>query len=120
LHVKDGRHMPPLYASIFYLLEGTPPFRVTSISPKLCLSENRLELASSATCALQYVVGLAVDTEANMALLSYGVSDRTMRLAALPLDGLVELAKMHEVAPGGHETDCERTASPWREEALGM
>ena len=36
LHVKDTEHTPALYSTIFYLLEGRPPFRVSSLSPKVC------------------------------------------------------------------------------------
>ena len=35
MHVADRTHEPPLYATIFYLLEGEPPFRVTHLSPKV-------------------------------------------------------------------------------------
>ena len=36
MHVKDMAHSPSLYATAFYLVEPRPPFRVTSISPKVC------------------------------------------------------------------------------------
>uniref|UniRef100_A0A7S2DES5 Uncharacterized protein n=1 Tax=Haptolina brevifila TaxID=156173 RepID=A0A7S2DES5_9EUKA len=95
MHVKDGAHSPPLYGTTFYLMSGTPPFQLLSISPKLCLSELSVDLAISATCALQFVTGLVVEPEDNLALLSYGQMDRQMHLAALPLDALVAFAKTH-------------------------
>lgn len=93
LHVKDTHHMPALYSTALYIIEGRPPFRVRSISPKLCLSEKSMELASSVRCALQYVVGLSIDVEANLALLSFGEFDRTMMLAALPLNAVIAMAQ---------------------------
>ena len=115
--------MPALYSTAFYLIDGSPPFRVRSLSPKLCFSEGSLELATSATCALQYVVGLAIDPASNLALLSFGEFDRRMKLAALPLDRVLALARTHElVAPSGGEdedehavgvSDCEDHAGCW-------
>ena len=107
--------MPPLYSTSLYTIEGAPPFRIASISPKLCLSERTVELASSATCALQYVVGLHVDAAANLVLLSFGEFDRRMRVAALPLDQVLALAHAHEVVAetDGHETDCDHTSESW-------
>ena len=55
MHVKDGAHAPALYHTIFYLVDGTPPFRVRSLSPKLCFSRRPAELPLSPTCALQYL-----------------------------------------------------------------
>ena len=52
-----------------------------------------MELASSVRCALQYVVGLSIDVEANLALLSFGEFDRTMMLAALPLNAVIAMAQ---------------------------
>ena len=77
-----------------------------SISPKLCYSEASLELASTVGCALQYTVGLALEPSSNLALLSYGEFDRRMKVAALPLDALVELARTHEV-DGDDGDACE-------------
>ena len=54
--------------------------------------ERGIELANSARCALQYAVGLHVDTTRNLAVVSYGEFDKKMKLAALPLDKLVGLA----------------------------
>ena len=30
MHVKDTAHMPPLYSSLFYVVDGSPPFGVLS------------------------------------------------------------------------------------------
>ena len=49
MHVKDGAHAPALYHTIFYLVDGTPPFRVRSLSPKLCFSRRPAELPLSPT-----------------------------------------------------------------------
>jgi hypothetical protein len=95
LHVKDAAHMPSLYSTAFYIVDGTPPFRVLSLSPKICLSEQSVELAISARCALQYVVGLTIEAESNLILISYGQMDRQMHLAALPLDHVLSLARTH-------------------------
>ena len=95
MHYKDAAHDPPLYGSIVYLTDARPPFRILSLSPKLCLSERRIELANSARCALQYAVGLHVDVTRNLAVVSYGEFDKKMKLAALPLDKLVGLARTH-------------------------
>ena len=107
MHVKDGAHAPALYHTIFYLVDGTPPFRVRSLSPKLCFSRRPAELPLSPTCALQYAVGLAVDEAADVALVSLGEMDRRMKVAALPLARTLALARTHmlhdaEVA----ESDC--------------
>ena len=80
---------------MLYTVEGSPPFRVRSLSPKLCVSGKELELAISPRCALQYVVGLGVDEQHNLALLSLGEMDRAMKVAALPLDRLLALARTH-------------------------
>ena len=116
MHVKDGAHAPALYATVFYVISGAPPFRVISISPKLCISERELEIATSPRCALQYVVGLIVEpdtarADGGVVLLSFGQMDRTMRLAALPLDPLVALARTHQVGSEGETSvsECE----PW-------
>ena len=101
MHVKDASHSPALYATAFYLLDPWPPFRVRSVSPKLCLSESGLELATSARCALQYVVGIAVEPRSNLVLLSYGEFDRRMKLASLPLDRVLAFARTHELATFG-------------------
>ena len=69
------------------------------LSPKICFSEHSLELAVSARCALQYVVGLIVEPRRNLALVSYGQMDRQMHLAALPLDRIVALARTHVLPP---------------------
>ena len=99
--------MPALYSTSLYTIEGKPPYRVRSISPKLCLSERSIELASSARCALQYVVGLSIDVGANLALLSFGEFDRKMKLAALPLDAVVAMARTLRL-PGGDDDDDEQ------------
>jgi len=116
MHVKDGAHAPALYATVFYVISGAPPFRVISISPKLCISERELEIATSPRCALQYVVGLIVEpdtarADGGVVLLSFGQMDRTMRLAALPLEPLVALARTHQVGSEGETSvsECE----PW-------
>ena len=113
MHVKDGAHAPALYHTIFYLVDGTPPFRVRSLSPKLCFSRRPAELPLSPTCALQYAVGL-VDGEADGILQrarrrerQLGEMDRRMKVAALPLARTLALARTHmlhdaEVA----ESDC--------------
>ena len=98
MHVKDTSHTPSLYSTAFYLLEASPPFRVRSLSPKLCFSESSVELATSARCALQYVVGIAVEPHSNLVLLSFGEFDRRMRLASLPLDRVLAFARTHELA----------------------
>lgn len=95
MHSKDTSHEPPLYGCILYLVEAKPPFRILSLSPKVCLSERRLELASSARCALQYAVGLHVDPARNLALISFGEFDLKMKLATLALDRAVALARTH-------------------------
>jgi hypothetical protein len=97
MHVKDASHDPPLYGTILYLLEAAPPFRIASLSPKLCISERELEFAVSERCGLQYVTGLVADEAANLALVSFGQMDVTMRVAALPLDRLVALARTHTI-----------------------
>ena len=112
MHVKDSSHAPSFYATSFYLLDPMPPFRVRSLSPKVCLSEEGVELSSSARCALQYVVGLVVEPTSNLLLLSYGEFDRRMKLAALPLDKVIAFARSHELASGGEATvsECEAVA----------
>ena len=76
---------------------------VRSISPKLCLSEESLELATSANCALQYIVGLHIEPAQNLALLSYGEFDRRMKLATLPLDKVLAFARTHDLSTEGGE-----------------
>ena len=114
MHVKDYAHAPALYATLFYIAAGRAPFQIISLSPKLCLSERALELPTSPRCALQYVVGLAIEPDAarpdgGSLLVSFGQMDRQMRLAALPLDPLVALTRTHQIAPdGGTSTsECE-------------
>ena len=107
LHVKDGAHAPSLYGTLLYTIDGAPPFRVRSLSPKICISERQIELSISPRCALQYIVGLAVDEARNLALVSLGEMDRRMKVAALPLARTLALARTHmlhdaEVA----ESDC--------------
>jgi hypothetical protein len=102
MHVKDTAHSPALYGTYFYLIEPSAPFRLTSVSPKVCFSDRRLELSSSARCALQYVTGLVVDEEANLALVSYGEMDLAMRVAALPLDRVLALARTHAIDEEGN------------------
>jgi hypothetical protein len=43
----DESHSPSLYGTIFYILSPTPPFRITYLSPKLCISEREVEIAIS-------------------------------------------------------------------------
>ena len=67
MHTKDNTHAPSLlYSIIFYSVEQKPPFRVLSISPKLCLSEGAVELAISPKCALQVRVASRRTTYAHM------------------------------------------------------
>ena len=98
MYIKD---MPALYSTVFYRLDGAPPFRVRSLSPKLCFSERGLELPFSARCGLQYASGLDVDAARNLALVSFGEFDRSMHLASLPLDQLVALARTHVLDDDG-------------------
>ena len=60
----------------------------------------------SPRCALQYAVGLGVDEAHNLALISLGEMDRVMKVAALPLDRLVALARTHTLHDDG-VTDSE-------------
>lgn len=113
MHVKDTEHTPALYATVLYLLDSAPPFRVRSLSPKLCFSERDLELASSARCALQYVVGLSIDERAGLVLFSFGDFDRRMRIASLPLKAAVEFARTHVIDAHGGETECAAAAVAW-------
>ena len=109
MHIKDTSHAPALYTTAFYLLDPWPPFRVRSVSPKLCLSESSVELATSARCALQYVVGVAVEPRSNLLLLSFGEFDRRMKLASLPLDRVLAFARTHEIAASGDVSISECT-----------
>ena len=60
-------------------------------------AERELEFSLSARCALQYVTGLVVHEPTNLAIVSYGELDCRMRVAALPLDGLLELVRTHTI-----------------------
>ncbi len=111
MHVKDTMHWPPLYATIFYIVDAHPPFRLRSLSPKLCVSESSVELALSPTCALQYVVGLVVDEEHGRALISYGQLECEMRLAELPLDPLLALTRTHTVEVSEHEDEADAVSA---------
>ena len=115
LHVKDTAHAPALYGTIFFVAEEGRPFRILSLSPKLCFSTRSLELAISARCALQYVTGLEIDESANLALISYGELDFQMKLAALPLDAVVSLARTHviDVEDGHTVSESLRSYDPY-------
>ena len=109
MHVKDTAHSPNLYGTHFYTLEPTPPFRIRSISPKVCFSERQIELAISSRCALQYVTGLHVDEGSDLALVSYGEMDASMKLAALPLTQVLALARTHTIDEDGQTmSECMR------------
>lgn len=115
-HVKDGSHSPALYGTVLYIVDGSPPFRVRSISPKLCISEREIELAISPRCALQYAVGLGIDETHNLALISLGEMDRVMKVAALPLDRLVALARTHTLHDDGvTDSECVTWSTPLSE-----
>ena len=115
-HVKDAAHSPALYGTVLYTVEPSPPFRVRSLSPKLCVSGRELELAISPRCALQYVVGLGVDEAHNLALLSLGEMDRAMKVAALPLDRLLALARTHTLHDDGMtDSECVAWSGPFSE-----
>ena len=115
LHVKDTAHAPALYGTIFFIAEEGRPFRILSLSPKLCFSTRSLELAISARCALQYVTGLEIDEASNLALISYGELDFQMKLAALPLDAVVSLARTHviDVEDGHTVSESLRSYDPY-------
>lgn len=106
MHVKDTAHSPALYSTAFYLISGTAPFRILSISPKVCFSERSIELSISVRCALQYVVGLAIDHDE--VFVSYGQMDRQMKVAVLPLTSVLKLARTHQLgAPDAPDiSDC--------------
>lgn len=107
MHVKDATHSPSLYSTIIYLLEAHPPFRIKSISPKLCLSDLEADMPISARCALQFVVGLQVDEARNLAHISFGELDQRMKLARVPLDRLVAMASVHSIDEAGvSESEC--------------
>ena len=55
----------------------------------------------SARCALQYVTGLVVHEPANLAIVSFGEMDCRMRIAALPLDRVLSLARTHTIHEEG-------------------
>jgi hypothetical protein len=118
MHIKDMGHTPALYGTAFYIISSAPPYRVRSISPKVCLSDAKIELAISARCALQYVSGLAIDPERNVALVSYGEHDRRMKLAALDLEGLVSLARTHDL--GEEDEEGEEDVYGHREGVLSV
>ena len=117
MHVKDTEHTPALYSTILYVIDARPPFRILSLSPRLCLSERKLELASSARCALQYVVGLALGGD--YLLLSYGDFDRRMKVASLPLDAALALARTHQLGADGDESVTECATGTASEAAWG-
>jgi hypothetical protein len=113
---QDGSHSPALYGTVLYIVDGSPPFRVRSISPKLCISEREIELAISPRCALQYAVGLGIDETHNLALVSLGEMDRVMKVAALPLDRLVALARTHTLHDDGvTDSECVTWSTPLSE-----
>ena len=101
---------------MLYIVEGSPPFRVRSLSPKLCLSDREVELAISPRCALQYAVGLGIDETHNLALISFGEMDRIMKVAALPLDRLLALARTHTLHDDGMtDSECVTWSTPLSE-----
>lgn len=113
---QDGSHSPALYGTVLYIVDGSPPFRVRSISPKLCISEREIELAISPRCALQYAVGLGIDETHNLALISLGEMDRVMKVAALPLDRLLALARTHTLHDDGvTDSECVTWSTPLSE-----
>ncbi|EOD13779.1 hypothetical protein EMIHUDRAFT_451895 [Emiliania huxleyi CCMP1516] len=117
-HVKDDAHEPALYGTVFYLLEAEPPFRIVSLSPKLCISDREVEIAISARCALQYVTGLVVNEATNAALVSFGELDVRMKGAFLPLDRLLALAETHRLESDEHGD--ETTSSECAAEGVGL
>ena len=61
----------------------------------------------SARCALQFVVGLQIDEARNLALISFGELDQRMKLARVPLDWLVALARVHSLDDAGiSDSEC--------------
>lgn len=98
------------------MLEPSPPFRIASLSPKLCISSREIEIGISARCALQYVVGLELDHASGLAHISYGLMDRRMGLVSLPISRLVALARTHTVGAdeGPHAGPTVSECARWQ------